>query len=97
MAAKKPAERKLLYTKEEIRQVEPKKPTSPPEEPPIPKATQESMKLQAAQEKADRKQAEEQKAGEKEVKDNMGRIGFKKGGSASSRADGCAIRGKTRA
>ena len=75
-----------------------KKPAPPPpEEPPIPKATQESMKLQAAQEKADRKQAEEQKAGEKEVKDNMGRVGFKKGGSASSRADGCAIRGKTRA
>jgi hypothetical protein len=70
------------------------------QEPPIPKATQESMKRQAAQEKADRKQAEEQKAGEKEVKDNMGRIGFKKGGSVSSaskRADGCAIRGKTRA
>jgi ubiquitin len=74
-----------------------KKPALPPEEPPIPKATQEAMKLQAAQEKADRKQAEEQKAGEKEVKDNMGRLGFKKGGSASSRADGCAIRGKTRA
>jgi hypothetical protein len=73
------------------------------------------MKRQAAQEKADRKQAEEQKAGEKEVRDNMGRIGFKNGGSikaskmgavktakptmrsASSRADGIAIRGKTRA
>ena len=70
------------------------------QEPPIPKATQESMKRQAAQEKADRKQAEEQKAGEKEVKENMGRLGFKKGGSVSSaskRADGCAIRGKTRA
>jgi hypothetical protein len=66
-------------------------------EPPISKATQESMKRQAAQAKIDRKQAEEQKAGEKEVRDNMGRIGFKKGGSASSRADGCAIRGKTRA
>ena len=66
-------------------------------EPPISKATQESMKRQAAQAKIDRKQAEEQKAGEKEVRDNMGRIGFKKGGSASRRADGCAIRGKTRA
>jgi len=66
-------------------------------EPPIPKATQESMKRQAAQAKIDRKQAEEQKAGEREVRENMGRIGFKKGGSASSRADGCAIRGKTRA
>jgi hypothetical protein len=66
-------------------------------EPPIPKATQESMKRQAAQAKIDRKQAEEQKAGEKEVRDNMGRIGFKKGGSASRRADGCAVRGKTRA
>jgi hypothetical protein len=55
------------------------------------------MKLQAAQEKADRQQKKEQEAGEKEVKENMGRVGFKKGGSASSRADGCAIRGKTRA
>ena len=66
-------------------------------EPPISKATQESMKRQAAQAKIDRKQAEEQKAGEREVRENMGRIGFKKGGSASKRADGCAIRGKTRA
>ena len=66
-------------------------------EPPISKATQESMKRQAAQAKIDRKQAEEQKAGEREVRENMGRIGFKKGGSASSRADGCAILGKTRA
>jgi hypothetical protein len=66
-------------------------------EPPISKATQESMKRQAAQAKIDRKQAEEQKAGEREVRENMGRIGFKKGGSASRRADGCAIRGKTRA
>jgi hypothetical protein len=84
-------------------------------EAPIPAETIASMKRQAAQEKADRKQAEEQKAGEKEVKENMGRLGFKKGGSikaskmgavkvakptmrsASSRADGIAIRGKTRA
>ena len=66
-------------------------------EPPISKATQESMKRQAAQARIDRKQAEEQKAGEREVRENMGRIGFKKGGSASKRADGCAIRGKTRA
>ena len=66
-------------------------------DPPIPAETLASMKRQAAQEKADRKQAEEQKAGEREVRENMGRIGFKKGGSASSRADGCAIRGKTRA
>jgi hypothetical protein len=84
-------------------------------EAPIPAETIASMKRQAAQEKADRKQAEEQKAGEKEVRDNMGRLGFKKGGSikaskmgavktvkptmrsASSRADGIAIRGKTRA
>ena len=66
-------------------------------EPPISKATQESMKRQAAQAKIDRKQAEEQKAGEREVRENMGRIGFKKGGSASRRADGCAVRGKTRA
>jgi hypothetical protein len=33
----------------------------------------------------------------KEVKRNMSTFGFKKGGSASSRADGIAIRGKTRA
>lgn len=84
-------------------------------DPPIPAETLASMKRQAAQEKADRQQAKEQKAGEKEVRDNMGRIGFKKGGSikaskmgavkvskptmrsASSRADGIAIRGKTRA
>ena len=84
-------------------------------EAPIPAETIASMRRQAAQEKADRKQAEEQKAGEKEVRDNMGRLGFKKGGSikaskmgavkvskptmrsASSRADGIAIRGKTRA
>jgi hypothetical protein len=74
--------------------------TEEKKDPPIPAETLASMKRQAAQEKADRKQAEEQKAGEKEVKDNMGRIGFKKGGSVSSaskRADGCAIRGKTRA
>lgn len=32
----------------------------------------------------------------KEVKRNMSTFGFKKGGSASSRADGCAVRGKTR-
>ena len=89
--------------------------TEEKKDPPIPAETLASMKRQAAQEKADRKQAEEQKAGEKEVRDNMGRIGFKKGGSikaskmgavkvakptmrsASSRADGIAIRGKTRA
>jgi len=89
--------------------------TEEKKEPPIPAETLASMKRQAAQEKADRKQAEEQKAGEKEVRDNMGRIGFKNGGSikaskmgavkvakpkmgsASSRADGIAIRGKTRA
>ena len=77
-----------------------KKPVSPSEEPPIPKATQESMKLQAEQEKADRQQKKEQEAGEKEVKENMGRKFFAKGGSVSSaskRADGCCIRGKTRA
>ena len=97
MATKKPAKMNYSYTHTMQEIKEPKKPASPPEEPLISKATQESMKRQAAQAKIDRKQAEEQKAGEKEVKDNMGRIGFKKGGSASSRADGCAIRGKTRA
>lgn len=70
------------------------------QEPPIPKATQDSMRLQAAQEKADRQQKKEQEAGEKEVKENMGRKFFVKGGSVSSaskRADGCCVRGKTRA
>jgi hypothetical protein len=89
--------------------------TEEKKEAPIPAETIASMRRQAAQEKADRKQAEEQKAGEKEVKENMGRLGFKNGGSikaskmgavktakptmrsASSRADGIAIRGKTRA
>ena len=89
--------------------------TEEKKDPPIPAETLASMKRQAAQEKADRQQAKEQKAGEKEVRDNMGRIGFKNGGSikaskmgavkvakptmrsASSRADGIAIRGKTRA
>ena len=42
---------------------------------------------------------DEAKAGEKARKENMGKIGFKSGGSvgsASKRADGCAVRGKTK-
>jgi hypothetical protein len=39
---------------------------------------------------------DEAKAGDKARKEGMGKIGFKNGGSASSRADGCAIKGKTR-
>lgn len=34
---------------------------------------------------------------EETTKELTGELGFKKGGTASSRADGCAIRGKTRA
>ena len=69
-------------------------------EPAIPKATQESMRRQAEQERIDRRQKKEQDAGEREVRENMGRKFFAKGGkvsSASKRADGCAVRGKTRA
>ena len=76
------------------------KQTEKEQEPPIPAETLASMKRQAEQEKADRQQAKEQKAGEKEVKENMGRKFFAAGGkvkSASARADGCCIRGKTRA
>jgi hypothetical protein len=39
---------------------------------------------------------DEAKAGDKARKEGMGKIGFKNGGSASSRADGCAIKGKTK-
>lgn len=44
----------------------------------------------------DRRVKKEGAGAEKEVKKNMSTFGFKKGGTASSRADGCAIRGKTR-
>jgi hypothetical protein len=49
--------------------------------------------------KKDRMVDEEYEAGEKARKKNMGKIGFKSGGSVSSaskRADGCAQRGKTK-
>ena len=42
---------------------------------------------------------DEYEAGEKARKENMGKIGYKSGGSvgsASKRADGCAQRGKTK-
>ena len=70
------------------------------QEAPISKATEESMKLQAEQEKLDRQQAKEKKAYDEYDKTRLKEQGsFKKGGkvsSASKRADGCAIRGKTR-
>ncbi len=46
-----------------------------------------------------RKNQKDFDAGEKARKEGMGKIGFKSGGSvgsASKRADGCAIRGKTK-
>ncbi len=46
--------------------------------------------------KKDQKVKQEAEGAEKEVKRNMSTFGLKKGGSASSRADGCAQRGKTR-
>jgi len=75
---------------------------------PITKEDIDNAKQDADKRKADEKQAE-LKA--KEKKDNeaprkaasdavdyvKGKLGFKEGGSASARADGCAIRGKTRA
>ena len=44
----------------------------------------------------DIKQEKDQAAGEAAAKKQMGTKGFKNGGTASSRADGCAQRGKTR-
>ena len=75
---------------------------------PITKTDLDNAKQDDAKRKTDAKQAELK---EKEKKDNeaprkaasdafdyvKNKLGFKQGGSASSRADGCAIRGKTRA
>ena len=47
----------------------------------------------------DKRVDEEHEAGDKARKESMGKIGFKSGGSvgsASKRADGCAVRGKTK-
>jgi hypothetical protein len=54
----------------------------------------ENAKKQREMETKDAKFKESVKSGVEKVK---GIMGFSKGGSASSRADGCAIRGKTRA
>jgi hypothetical protein len=69
---------------------EPKKPDVPST--PIPP----DMALELENKRRDKLVDDEFKAGEKARKKNMGEIGFKNGGSASSRADGCAQRGKTR-
>jgi hypothetical protein len=60
------------------------------------KAEPTGLALEAANIKKDQKVKKEAAGAEKEVKRNMSTFGFSKGGSASSRADGCAIRGKTR-
>lgn len=65
---------------------EPKKPA------PIPSGIALDMENMAK----DRKVKQEYEIGEKARKEGMGKIGFKNGGSASSRADGCAQRGKTK-
>lgn len=65
---------------------EPKKDTMP-----------ESMKNERENRRRDELNKREAEGAAKEVKRNMSTFGFKKGGSASSRADGIAIRGKTRA
>jgi len=67
--------------------VEPKKPATPM--PPGIARDMENMRK-------DRMVDDEYKGGEKARKESMGKIGFNNGGTASSRADGCAIRGKTR-
>ena len=58
------------------------------------KAEKEQAKL-----KAEEKESNEapRKAASDAFKYVKEKLGFKKGGSASARADGCAIRGKTRA
>ncbi len=70
--------------------VQPKKPDVPST--PIPP----DMALELENKRRDKLVDDEYKYGEKARKENMGKIGFKNGGSASSRADGCAIRGKTK-
>lgn len=54
----------------------------------------DNTKKQREMEAKDAKFKETVKSGVEKVR---GVMGFSKGGSASSRADGCAIRGKTRA
>lgn len=54
----------------------------------------DNARKQREMEAKDEKFKQKVKSGVEKVK---GAMGFSKGGSASSRADGCAIRGKTRA
>ena len=65
-----------------------------------PEPKKDTMPEWAKNERANRKQDElnkrEAEGAAKEVKRNMSTFGFKNGGSASSRADGIAQRGKTR-
>jgi hypothetical protein len=65
-----------------------------------PEPKKDTMPEWAKNERANRKQDElnkrEGEGASKEVKRNMSTFGFKNGGSASSRADGIAQRGKTR-
>jgi hypothetical protein len=69
---------------------QPKKPDVPST--PIPP----DMALELENKRRDKLVKDEHEGGEKARKKNMGEIGFKNGGSASSRADGCAQRGKTK-
>jgi hypothetical protein len=68
--------------------------------PPAPKKKEPTgMELEVENAKKDARVKKEAAGAEKEVKRNMSTFGFKKGGSVSSaskRADGCAMRGKTR-
>jgi hypothetical protein len=73
----------------EPKKAEPKKDTMP-----------EAMRLERENAKKDELNRREAAGAEKEVKRNMSTFGLKKGGSvksASARADGCCVRGKTRA
>lgn len=54
------------------------------------------IELMVENAKKDALNKREGEGAEKEVKRNMSTFGFKKGGTASSRADGCAQRGKTK-
>jgi hypothetical protein len=58
--------------------------------------TKSGMALEIENKKKDELNKREAEGAAKEVKRNMSTLGFKNGGSASARADGCAQRGKTR-
>ena len=76
------------------------KPVVPAPEPKKAAPKQDTMPEWAKNERENKAKDElnkrEAAGAEKEVKRNMSTFGLKKGGSASSRADGCAMRGKTR-